>query len=120
MAATSERECVGMRSGRTRSVKLVSILAFTLFMTQTHRFVCVSCADRGVFVMPYPTLRTVRRNIGKSPVFLAAGLGVKKVVLETRPTDAMVGCTGAAGSATPTPGQRMICKKSRTRDILYR
>ena len=106
------------------TVGLVLISAVTLFMTQTHRFVCVSCVDRGLFVAPYPILRAVRTHIGKSPVCLAAGLGVKEVELETRPTDAMVGCTGAAGPAQdlqhqcPSPIRRMFCKKRRTKDIL--
>ena len=72
------------------SVGLVLILAVTLIMTQTHRFVCASCVQsrRGMFDTPYPTLR--------APVCRVAGLGVKEVKLETRPTDAMVGSTGAA------------------------
>ena len=44
-----------------------------------------------MFVTPYPTLR--------APKCLAAGLGVKEVELETRPTDAMVGGMGASGPA---------------------
>ena len=60
-----------------------------------------------MFVTPYSILRAVRTYIGKSPICLAAGLGMQEG-LETRPTDAMVGGTGAArpaasaGSATPT------------------
>ena len=78
-----------------------------------------------MFVQPYFTLRAVRTQIGKPPVSLAAGLGplgVTEVELETRPTDAMVGGTGAAGPApdlrNQTPGGRIFCKKSWTRDLL--
>ena len=64
-------------------------------MTQTHQFVFVGCVDRGydghMFVMPYPTLRAARMHMGKSPTCPAAGLGVKEVKMETRPTDSMVG-----------------------------
>ena len=55
------------------SVGLVLILAVTLIMTQTHRFVCASCVEssRGVFVTPYLILR--------APVCRAAVLGLKKL-----------------------------------------
>ena len=74
-----------------------------------------------MFVTPYPTLtgRAVRTHIGKSPVCQAAGLGVKVAKMETRPTDAMMGGTGAAEPAQdllhkpPAGGRRMFCKKSR-------
>ena len=69
-------------------------------MTQTYQFVCnPSCVDCGMFATPYPTLRAVRTQIGKSPVCLADGLGVKEVKLEARPTEAMVGGPCDAGPA---------------------
>ena len=82
-AATPKRECMACNLVRLVQSGLVLILAVTLVMTQTHQFVCVSCVDRGMFVMPYPTLRAVRTHIGKSLVCRAAGLGVKEVELET-------------------------------------
>ena len=60
----------GMRSGRTLSVGLVMISVFTLFMTQTNRFVFFSCVDRGIFVTPYPT------KLGVSPANLLINQGV--------------------------------------------
>ena len=73
----SEMHFSGMLFGQTRSVRLVLVLVVMIFMT--HRFVCVSCVDSGMFVMPDPTLRAVRTHIGKFPLCLAAGLGVKEV-----------------------------------------
>ena len=68
-----------------------------------------------MFITPYSTLRAFKTHISKSPVCLAAGLGVKEVKLETRPTDAILGCTGAAGPAldlrNQTPGRRIFVKK---------
>ena len=114
----SRKLVCGMRFCRTRSVWLVLLLAITLFMTQPHLFVCFSCV---MFVTPYHTLRAVRTNIGKFPSCQAAGLGVKEVELEIRPTEAMVGCTGVAGPAQDLwyqpPGRRIFLKKGRTRDI---
>lgn len=43
-----------------------------------------------------PNSGVVKKHIGQSPVCLAAGLGVKEVELE-KPTNAIVGGTGAAG-----------------------
>ena len=84
-------------------------------MTQTHRFVCVRYVDTGMIFTSYPTLRAIRTHISKSPKCRAAGLGVKEVELETRPTDAMVGDTGAAWPAQDLrqqlPGRRMFCEK---------
>ena len=83
------------------SVVFASVLmsAVMILMTPTQLFVCVSCVDRGVLVTPNPTLRAVKTHICKSPVCQAAGLGVKEVELEARPTVAIVGCVGAAGPA---------------------
>ena len=55
-----------------------------------------------MFVMSYPRLRALRTHIpvGKSSVCQEAGLGVKEVKLEIRPTDAMMGGTGAADYKT--------------------
>ena len=91
-----------MLSSRALLVRLVLISAFTRFMTQTPLFVFVSCVDRGMFVMSYPRLRALRTHIpvGKSSVCQEAGLGVKEVKLEIRPTDAMMGGTGAADYKT--------------------
>ena len=119
----SRTQMHGVRLGQTRSEGLVLISAVTPYMTQTHQYVCLSCVDCRIIVKPYPTLRAVRTHIGKSPVCLTAGLGVKVVELQTRPTDAMVDGTGAARPSQDLrhqpPGRRMFCKKSRTRDILY-
>ena len=81
-------------------------------MTQTHLFVCVNCVDCGMFVTPCPTVRAVGTHIGKSPICLVAGLGVKEVELETRPTDATVGCTGILG-------QRRICDTNPSVDTCF-
>ena len=74
-----------------------------------------------MFVTPYPTL--FKTHILKCPVYRAADSGVKEVELETRPTDAMVGGTGAAGPAPDLRHQLellclRICFVSRTGDIL--
>ena len=63
-----------------------------------------------MFVTPYPTLRAVKTHIAKSPVCLAADLGMKEVAkLETRPSICHGGiggrywrCWASTGSATPT------------------
>ena len=99
MGRNSRTQVCGMLPGLTRSVGLVLISAVTLFMTQTHQYVCAGYVDRGMFVTPYPTLRAVKTRSGKSPVCEPAGLGVKEVELELWPTDAMVGGKGTAGPA---------------------
>jgi len=98
------------------SLALISILVGTLLlvtrMTQTNRYVCTSCAQRGMFISSYPNIRAAKIHIGKSPVCRAARQGIQEIGLDTRPTDAMVGGTGAAGPPPDLrhqpPGRRLI------------
>ena len=53
-----------------------------------------------MFAAAYSTMRGFNIHLSKSPVCRAANKGTKQLVLDTRPTDAMVGGSGAAG---PTP-----------------
>ena len=75
-----------------------------------------------MFVTPFPTRRAIKTHIGKSSVCWATGFGVKEVELETRPIDAMVGGTGAAGPAQDLlhqpPGRRIHFKKVGLRIII--
>ena len=80
-------------------LSLVLIAAASLFMTQTTRYVCASCEDRCTFFRTFPTFRGAIIHISVTPVCKAAGKGVKIIRLENRPTDAMVGGSGAAGPA---------------------
>jgi len=66
-------------------------------MTQTTRFVCAKCKDSGMFFTTFPTEKSGNAHIGRTPVCKAAGMGLRTIVLETRPTDTMVGGSGAAG-----------------------
>ena len=73
--------------------------------TRRDQFVCAGFVEssRGI-LRPYPQSELSTRTLASLhwqtvAVCLAAGLGVKEVELETSPTDAMVGGTGAAGPA---------------------
>ena len=72
----------------------------------------------------YPTARSAKIHIGKSTPCRAAELGVREIVLETRPTDAMVGGTGAAGPAPilrhQPPGWALQCQQKVGVGVYYR
>jgi len=104
-------------------IALVPVLVMAT-PSQTHRFVCVACQERGTFTTTYPTARAVKIHIGKSTPCRAAELGVREIVLETRPTDAMVGGTGAAGPAPilrhQPPGWALQCQQKVGVGVYYR
>ena len=107
--------CMHWHGRVVQSVPLALILAGTLMMTQTHRFICVACEERGTFTAAYPTARAAKIHIGNSPPCRAADAGIREIALETRQTDAMVGGSGAAGPAPDLrhqpPGSAWLCKK---------
>ena len=83
-----------------RSVVLDLTLLIMRFMTtQTTRYVCVCCEQRGTFTSAFPTIRAARTHIGRSHTCAAAGLGIQEITLETRQTNTMVGGSSTAGPA---------------------
>ena len=93
------------------------VLALTLLMTQTTRYVCVCCEQRCTFTSAFPTIRAARTHIGRSRTCAAAaGFGIQEITQETRQTNIMVGGSGAAGPAPDLrhqpPGSTHFCKQN--------
>lgn len=84
----------------------------------------VSLVRNATHSTAYPTARSAKIHIGKSTPCRAAELGVREIVLETRPTDAMVGGTGAAGPAPilrhQPPGWALQCQQKVGVGVYYR
>ena len=111
--AESESEVSGCLSLSERYQARFRVACATVTrMTQTNRYVCASCAERGMFATSesYSTIKAVKIHIGKSSVCQAARKGIKEIEPDKRHTDAMVGGTGAAGPPPDLrhqpPGQR--------------
>ena len=81
------------------------ISAASLMMTQTTWFVCASCEDSGMGFTTYATQtwRAANLHMSRNPQCRVAGTGLRTAVVEIRPTDTMV---GGSGAARPVPDLR--------------
>jgi len=87
-----------LRLSRTVRIVVLLVSAASYMTTQTTRFICAGCEARGMFFETYPTQRSANMHITKTPQCRAASMGIKTIVVETRPTDTMVGGSGASGA----------------------
>ena len=113
---TKGLHCMHWHARVARSVVLALTFLIMTTRTQTTRYVCVCCEQRGTFTSAFPTIRAARTHIGRSRTCAAAGLGIQEITLETRQTDTMVGGSGAAGPAPDLrhqpPGSTHFCKQN--------